>query len=145
MPDIIILDYVDIMADQHNEKRIDIDTRWKKASQLAGELDVLVLNADQATKAGRNAYILDQMSTSESKTKDAHLDVRIALNKTDDEKDLGIARLNVLFHRHMEFAVKNEILITQRLETSQPILDNIRLYEREKTYYVVKNEQVTML
>jgi replicative DNA helicase len=136
-PDIILFDYVDILAAEHTEARIDVDNKWKKASRLAGELNCLVVNADQANKAARSQYQLDSLSTSESKTKDAHLDIRIALNQTDDEKDLGVARINVLFHRHQEFSPKNEVLITQRLQTSQPLLDNVRIYQRQKKYFVV--------
>ena len=136
-PDIIILDYIDIMAQEHQEIRIDIDGKWKKASRLAGELNCLVLNADQANKAARTAYAIDKTSTSESKTKDGHLDIRFAINQTPPEKDLNIARINCLFHRHLDFNEQREILITQRLEVSQPILDSVRLLEKEKKYRII--------
>jgi hypothetical protein len=140
-PDIIIFDYLDIMLPEKGAKetRIDIDMKWKKASRLAGQLNCLVINADQATKAGRTQYQLDQMSTSESKTKDSHLDIRIAVNSTDEEKALGIARIGCLFHRHEQFNVKSEVIITQRLATSQPILDCYSIYGR-KTYRIKINE-----
>jgi len=137
-PDIIGFDYLDILAkeSENMETRIDIDTKWKKASRLAGELDCLVITPDQATKVGRTQYALDQMSTSESKTKDGHLDLRIAINQTDEEKEIGIARINVLFHRHAKFNVMHEIMITQRLETSEPLMDNTRIFHRGKKYNV---------
>lgn len=141
-PDIILLDYVDIMAAEHQETRIDIDNRWKKASKLAGELNCLVLNADQANKAARTAYTIDKTSTSESKTKDGHLDVRFAINQMPYEKDLNIARMNCLFHRHLDFNEQREVLVTQRLEVSQPILDSVRIYEREKKYKVFNKKYI---
>lgn len=132
MPDIIIFDYLDILAPEGGnlQERIDIDRKWKKASKLAGELNNLVLTADQANKAGRTAYSLDQMSTSESKTKDSHLDVRIAINQRNVDKACGIARMNVLFHRHVGFNVDREVITTQRLETAEPIMDNAFLFGR---------------
>jgi len=140
VPEIILLDYLDITANSgkssDDNMRHEVDRKWKQASQLAGELNCLVINADQANKASRTQYQLDQLSTSESKTKDAHLDLRIALNQMDHEKKLGIARIGVLFHRHQEFAISNEVLITQRLATSQPILENVRIWEKEKKYRV---------
>jgi hypothetical protein len=139
-PDMIILDYLDITADEHADKRIDVDNKWKKASGLAGELNCLILNADQANKASRTQYAIDKTSTSESKTKDGHLDVRIAINQTDYEKELNVARMNTLFHRHFNFNERREVLITQRLEVSQPILDSVRIYEREKKYKVVNKK-----
>lgn len=142
VPDIIILDYLDIMAQENPEIRLDVDNKWKNASKLAGELNCLVLNADQANKMGRSQYSLDKMSTSESKTKDGHLDIRIALNQTDYEKDFNIARVNCLFHRHMSFNERHEVIITQRLEVSQPILDCTRIFEnnRERKYFTLNKK-----
>lgn len=136
-PDIIILDYLDITAQEHPEIRIDIDGKWKKASRLAGELNCLVLNADQANKAARTARSIDKTSTTESKTKDGHLDARIAINQTATEKDLNVARINTLFHRHIDFNERREVMVTQRLEVSQPILDSVRIFESEGKYPVV--------
>ena len=139
-PDIILLDYVDIMAQEDTDVRIDVDKKWKKASKLAGELNCLVLNADQANKSARTAYAIDKTSTSESKTKDGHLDVRFAINQTPAERELNIARINTLFHRHFDFNEKREVLITQRLEVSQPILDSARIYEKEKKYRITNEK-----
>ena len=118
------------------QERIDVDRKWKKASRMTGEMNCLVVTADQATKTSRTQYVLDQMSTSESKTKDGHLDVRVAINQTDDEKELGIARMGVLFHRHIMFSLKQEILVTQRLATAEPMRDNTKLFYRGKKYRV---------
>lgn len=137
-PDIIGFDYLDILAMENDnlQPRVDIDIKWKKASKLAGEMNCLVITPDQATKTGRTQYALDQMSTSETKTKDSHLDVRIAINQTDEEKELSIARLNVLFHRHAKFNIMHEVLVTQRLETAEPLSDNTRIFHRGKKYNV---------
>jgi len=137
-PDIIMFDYLDILAPEPGnlQERIDVDRKWKKASKLAGELNCLVFNADQATKASRTQYALDQMSTSESKTKDSHLDIRISINQTDAEKALSISRVGILFHRHSGFDVRKEVIITQRLATSEAIMDNAILFDRGKKYRV---------
>ncbi len=139
-PDIIIFDYLDILAPEHRETRIDIDQKWKKAAKLAGELDCLVITADQANKAARTAYKLDQMSTTESKTKDSHLDIRIAQNQMDVEKDLMVARWNVLFHRHAPFSLNREVFVTQRLATAEPILDQAMMFNKH-TDYLVTNKK----
>ena len=137
-PDLIIYDYLDILRPEGGlEGRFAIDDTWKRASGLAGELNSLVFTADQSIKAGRTQYALDQMSTSESKTKDSHLDIHIAINQTDDEKDLGLSRYNVVFHRHEMFNVQREVLVTQRLATANPILDSAFLWERGKKFRVI--------
>ena len=136
-PHIIMWDYLDILADEGvKDTRIDIDRKWKKASKVAGELDCLVFTADQATKASRKQRNLDQMSTSESKTKDSHLDVRIAINQTDREKELGLMRITVIFHRHQAFNVNSEVIVPQRLVTSEPLMDNAIWYKRDNVYNV---------
>jgi replicative DNA helicase len=140
-PDIIVYDYLDILANETGlEGRFDIDSKWKKGSKLAGELDCLVLTADQSTKAGRTQYALDQMSTSESKTKDSHLDARIAINQTDTDRALNLARFNVLFHRHEAFNPKTEVLVTQRLATAQPMMDNAYLFDKAKNFRVINTK-----
>lgn len=141
-PDILIIDYVDILAQQDPDTRMDVDKKWKKASQIAGELNCLVINADQAVKAARTQYMLDKNSTSESKTKDAHLDVRIALNQTDEEKEVGVARINVLFHRHKDFNGRDEIMILQRIATSEPILDNVRIFHQKERKWQVSRKNL---
>ena len=132
VPNFIVFDYLDILAPEASnlQERIDIDRKWKKASKMAGELNCLVATADQANKAGRVAYMLDQMSTTESKTKDSHLDVRIAINQRSIDKAIAIARLNVLFHRHAGFSVEKEVVTTQRLETAEPLMDCASIFRR---------------
>jgi replicative DNA helicase len=137
-PDIVIWDYLDILRNEPGlDGRFDIDSKWKKASGFAGEMDCLSMTADQSTKSGRKAYALDQMSTSESKTKDSHLDVRLTVHHTDSEKDLSLSRMSVVFHRHEMFNVQREILITQRLATACPIMDNAFFPERRKEFKVI--------
>ena len=126
VPHIIIFDYLDILLGPPGkaEERHVVDEKWKKAAGMAGEIDGVVITADQATKIYREKYLLDQMATSESKTKDAHLDLRIGLNKTDSERELGVSRASVIFHRHRKYSVKNQVMLMQCLEIARPILDN---------------------
>lgn len=126
--DIIAFDYLDILAHEGSDERISIDRIWKKAAGFAEELDCLIITPDQATKAYRNRPLLDQMSTTETKTKDAHLDVRLAINQTEQEMALGIVRFSVLFHRHKKFYPKRQILLTQKLATANPMVDCVYWY-----------------
>ena len=131
-------DYLDILDDEiSGDKTIqNVDRKWKKAARLAGELDCLVFTADQATKPSRKQRSLDKMSTSESKTKDGHLDVRIALNQTDRENALGLLRASVIFHRHQAVNSTLEVMVVQRLKTSESIMDNAFWYKRDDEYKV---------
>jgi hypothetical protein len=86
-------------------------------------MDALVLIADQAVKAARSKRSLGTMDTSESKTKDAHLDSRLTLNNSDLETELGLQRIGMLFRRKGRL-INSEIMLTQRRETGNVILDS---------------------
>lgn len=139
IPDIIIWDYLDILAPEAGglQERIDVDRKWKKASKLSGELNCLSFTADQANKASRTQRSLDNMSTSESKTKDSHLDVRIAINQMAEELAIGLIRLSILFHRHNDFDPRREIMAAQNLTAANPLLDTVYWHSKKQNYRVI--------
>lgn len=124
-PDLLIIDYPDVTAPVIGKlmERPQIDYNWKRIAGLAPELNCAIMVADQATKAERNKRSLTNMCTSESKTKDAHLDVRLTLNQTDTEFDVGVQRVGMLFRRKGKL-IHGEVMITQRRETGNVILDS---------------------
>jgi hypothetical protein len=137
-PDMIIWDYLDILAPETGnlQERIDVDRKWKKASMVAGEMNCLCLTADQATKASRKQRSLDIMSTSESKTKDSHLDVRVAINQMGVELAMGLIRVGVLFHRHEAYDPNREIIVAQNLMAADPLLDFVYWHRKNMDYPV---------
>lgn len=138
-PDIIIIDYPDIMAPVHGKlmDRANIDHNWKIVAGLATQWNCAIFVADQAIKADRNKRSLTNMSTSESKTKDAHLDVRISLNRTEHEEELGLERMGILFRRKGR-KTNTEIMLTQRIETGNVIMDCEWWHNQNITYPVMK-------
>lgn len=138
IPDVIVIDYLDILAyppGSYKSEREFINTTWKTAAQIAGERNCLVLTADQADAPSRGKRNLDQTSFTDDKRKDAHLDMRIAINQTFDEKERKIARITNLFHRHRYFHPEKEVLILQELSLGQPLLDSVwwnKKFEKEK-------------
>lgn len=123
-PDIIFFDYLDILAPQEGAllDRQNIDFIWKKAAGLAQEFDCAIITADQAAKAARNKRSLGQGDTSESKTKDAHIDMRITLNMTEEEQELGLQRVGVIFRRKGRI-YQSQVMTLQRRETADSMLD----------------------
>ena len=140
-PDILSIDYPDIMIPIEGKlmDRFNIDYNWKTCALLAQEFNCLVMVADQAVKAARNKRSLDVMDTSESKTKDAHLDMRLTLNCTDYEKELGLQRLGMLFRRKGRLH-HSEIMLTQRLETCHPMLDSC-WWNHKNIYYPISKRK----
>lgn len=136
-PDVILLDYPDIMAPVEGNlmDRFNIDYNWKRCAGMAHELNSAVFVADQAIKSGRVMQSLDVMSTSESKTKDAHIDMRLTLNKSKAENELGLQRLGMLFRRKGKLRT-SEVMMTQRLETCHPLLDSEWWFTVKERYQV---------
>lgn len=125
--DVLILDYFDIQKPEKNSgfsERSIIDTIWKQGKNIADTRQCLVITADQSNKASRLKQSVETSDTTEDKRKDAHLDIRVALNQTNREKEDGILRANILFHRHQKFNTKREVMILQQLDLAQPMMDS---------------------
>jgi len=84
----------------------------------------LIVTADQADAGARKKKSMDESNFSDDKRKDGHLDCRLVINQTDEEKAMGVQRLAVTYHRHIEFNKKREVIITQNLALGQPVLDS---------------------
>ena len=100
--------------------------------------------ADQAVKTARDKYSISRDDTSESKTKDAHLDTRITLNMTGDEEELGISRFGLLYRRRGR-TTRDQVMALQRRETGEMMLDTewwprSDKDKKEITYHVKKKE-----
>jgi hypothetical protein len=124
-PDIIIEDYVDVrLSLSSKEKRHSVDEEWKMTSSIAQERGILWITPDQANAQARSSESITTSQTSESKTKDAHIDLRVALNRTPNEREDGVARVGVLFHREKQYSENKEVLILQNISIGQPLLDS---------------------
>jgi hypothetical protein len=137
-PDLLVLDYPDIIAPEEGKllDRQNVDFIWKKCAGLTHELDCATLVADQATKAARSKRNIERDDTSESKTKDAHLDVRVTLNMTDEEEEIGIQRIGILYRRKGK-RTTSQVMVTQRKESGEVMLDNA-WWNRKDTSYPVR-------
>jgi hypothetical protein len=141
-PDLILLDYPDILAPIEGSlmDRFNIDYNFKKVSGLSQELNCAMIIGDQAVKGARTKDSLDAMSTSESKTKDAHIDLRLTLNKTEIEHELGLQRLGMQFRRKGRLLI-NQVLLLQSLDMCNPVLDSTFYYGNSKTNFPVNMKQ----
>jgi len=139
--DIIIFDYIDILKQSSQNTEMswqDIDHMWKQASGFAQEMDALVITADQTTKAGRTARMLDHTSTPQASTKDHHVNLKLGLMKIEDETMNNICRCNVIYHRHKPFNRNNEVLITQNLTICHAIVDSVFWYDKHMPPYPIQ-------
>jgi len=96
VPDVVLVDYADILADPPNERerRLAVDKTWRHLRRINLEHHFLLLTATQADTDSYTREWLGRDNFSESKTKNAHPTAVIGLNQRQDEERLGVWRLN---------------------------------------------------
>jgi sulfur relay (sulfurtransferase) DsrC/TusE family protein len=130
--DVLIDDYLDIHAKEEGDysERGNIDAAWKSAKGLAQDKSLLYLTVDQSSKItyDRDIRLYD---TSEDKRKNAHLDVKVAMNSMPEEEynykempeDVEILRFSVIAHRHKSFKPSRRVVVLQQKAIGQPLVD----------------------
>jgi hypothetical protein len=124
VPDVIVIDYADILApeDAKKEHRHQQNDTWKAMLALSQKWHCLVITATQADAAAFDAVSLKQKNFSEDKRKYGHVTGMLGLNQTEKEKIDGLMRINWLVLREGEFQVNSMCKIIQSLTIGRPIL-----------------------
>ena len=124
-PDIIILDYADLMKIDSANMRLDTSQIYKDLRGLAVDRRVAVVTASQSNRAGEDSKILTMKNFAEDYSKAGTSDNIVSYNQTKEEKDLGLARLFVVKARDERSG--QTVLITQSYASGQFALDSVRL------------------
>ncbi len=105
VPDIIIIDYADILDMTYNnvEGRDAINKTWKRLRALSQKLHCLVVTATQSNSKSYEAELIRKKNFSDDKRKNAHVTGMIGINCTSEEKARGITRLNWVVLREDEY------------------------------------------
>lgn len=99
VPDIVVIDYADIIAPSRNgEYRHQIDDIWKRLRRLAQERNILVVTASQSDRKSAHHDVRED-NVAEDIRKLAHVSKMIALNQTSNEYIAGISRVAILKER----------------------------------------------
>lgn len=103
--DVLIIDHADNMKvpNKFNNRRENVDENWKNMARSASERDILLITATQGNRAALAAATVEQDHVSENIDKLAHVDGMFSINQTKTEKSMGLARIGVMVHRHIEF------------------------------------------
>lgn len=127
VPDLIIIDYADIMDavvaqkdERHKQNKI-----WKGLRALSLERHCLVVTATQSDAASYEQTSLKLANFSEDKRKYAHVTGMLALNQTDSERRRGLMRLSWLLLREGEYDRDRYATILYNYQTGQPLIDSI--------------------
>ena len=123
IPDVIIVDYADIMMPSEKaDYRNQLDGIWKRLRGMAQKRKAVVFTASQSGRAsiGKN---VDATDIAEDIRKLAHVTSMVSLNQTELEKKNGILRLKQLAVREGEQEFR-EAVCTQCLSIGRIITDS---------------------
>lgn len=123
VPDVIIVDYADIMApSEKGDYRNQLDGIWKRLRGMAQKRKAVVFTASQSGRASIDKNV-DSKDIAEDIRKLAHITSMISLNQTPKEKKAGILRLKQLAIREGEQEFR-EAICTQCLAIGRIVTDS---------------------
>ncbi len=127
VPDVIVVDYADILAPDPDFSRLDFRNQnnkiWQRLRSLSQERHCLVITATQASASAykKKGKVLRMSDFSEDKRKYAHVTAMYGLNQTIEQKKIGIMRINEIVVRDADFG-KADVKVLQRLQMGRPFL-----------------------
>jgi len=124
VPDLIVLDYVDLLASPTGikEKREAIDETWKRLRRISQELHCCVVTATQADANSYTKELIGAGNFSDSRTKNDHVTSSIGLNLLETDRQKGVIRLNWLKRRDEQFSEKKQISVAGCLAIGCPAI-----------------------
>lgn len=132
IPDIIIVDYADILAPEYSSSDVSrdrVDDTWKTLAKIAMEKQCLVATVSQSSKESWEAKNVKAKHASEDYRKLANVDIMMSLNQTEEEKVKGKMRIGVVAHRHDFFAESKQVFVLQNLSVGQALIDSENYFE----------------
>ena len=135
-PDVIVIDYADILAPEPEargkDKRQEIDITWRALRRLSQQRNALVITATQADADSFTAQLLTNKNFSENRQKFDHLTLCVGLNQTDAEKPRRYKRCNIIAARTGAFDPMRQVVIPICLEIGNPHIGSFWLRHKKK-------------
>lgn len=127
LPDVIIADYMDILAKENgkDEGRDAINENWIQAKAIVNKRNCLLITATQADAASYDGLLQNKQNFSNDKRKLAHVNGMYGLNQTGEEKKHGINKINALIARDGDFYSSEACFILQCLRCGLPVIDSL--------------------
>ena len=98
-PDIIIVDYADLLKGHGQEKRHELEGIYEDLRGMAGEYDIPVWTASQANRSALEEDVIDASKVSESYGKVMVADFILSLSRKVQDKLAGTGRWHVIKNR----------------------------------------------
>lgn len=125
IPDVIVIDYADILISERNfkgEYRHQLDNIWSNLRRVAQEKNCLIVTASQTEKTTFKKDV-DEASAAEDIRKIAHITCGLALNQTKDEREKGIIRISQVVTREEKCSYQQAIVL-QCLDIGRPCINS---------------------
>jgi hypothetical protein len=125
VPDVVVIDYVDIMDMAGSDDLNKIDETWKGLRRLTQEKNCLVITATQTNAAayGKTKGWLGPKHFSGRKTKNAHVVGMIGINVSSEERSTHQSRLNWIVNRYPNsYSGKPGVYLAGCFDVQNPII-----------------------
>jgi len=123
VPDVIVVDYADILAAPTGYTpgdREGINATWKQLRGLSQTHHCLVLTATQGDAASYNAETISRSNFSDDRRKNDHVTGMLGINQKDEEKETGVMRLNWTKRREDGFSENRCVHVAGCLQIGRP-------------------------
>lgn len=128
IPDVLILDYADLLAVDAANLRISTGYTYKELRRIAVERNFAVVSPSQSNRLGEDAKVLSLKYLAEDYSKAATADDIIAYCQSSLELRLGLARLFIAKARDEER--EQTVLISQAYKMAQFCMDSTMISDR---------------
>jgi len=101
IPDVLIIDYLDIMdlSSFGSELRHQLNSAYIWAKGIADERNILVLTVSQVTRAALKRRKVTAKDVAEDVRKGANVDLMLAIGRGEEEVDANLAGINIIANR----------------------------------------------
>jgi hypothetical protein len=123
VPDMLIIDYADLMALDAANIRVDTGRVFKELRGLAVQRNLSLITATQGNRETADARLVTSKMVAEVWSKIATADAVITYSQTSEERKIGLARIYLANSRWSVDRVS--VLISQSYEIGQFCLDSI--------------------
>jgi len=125
VPDLLIVDYPDLLKLDKDNYRLAIDEAYKDLRGMAGTRNMAVAVVSQAHRASAKSKQVGADNVAEAYSKIAHADTIITYSQTTQEAKLGLARLFVAGGRNDEDKIA--VVISQQYGMGSFVIDSTLL------------------
>lgn len=124
VPDLLVIDYADILApiDGKVDTRFQIDATHRGMKRLSQEYHLCLISATQTNKESYDAPTIEMKHSAESKTKHAHANGIIGINRSEEEKKLGLYRFNWVVGREWDYSSDVCVYTAGSLALANPMM-----------------------